>query len=84
MKYLLNNVVTYRVHTVGEAEQLHQELKNDPRFELTAFSYTTKDIKAKGETIDQYQIVKCKLVFATEKEPENDYEIDYVEAEHAF
>jgi len=52
MKYLLNTVVTYRVHTVGDAERLHQELKADHRFELTAFSYTTKDIKAKGEVID--------------------------------
>lgn len=79
MKYLLNTVVTYRVHTVGDAERLHQELKADHRFELTAFSYTTKDIKAKGEVIDQYQVVKAKLVFATEKEPENDYDIDFVE-----
>jgi hypothetical protein len=79
MKYLLNTVVTYRVHTVEDAEALHQELKKDSRFELTAFSYSTKDVKAKGELIDQYQVVKAKLVFATEKEPEGDYDIDFTE-----
>ena len=78
-KYLLNATNVYRVHTVGEVEQLHDELKHDNRFELTAFSYTTKDIKVKGEVIDQYQVVKAKLVFTNEKEPEVQYQEDYNE-----
>jgi len=31
-RYVLNNVVTYRVSTVEEVEQLHEELTNDGRF----------------------------------------------------
>lgn len=78
-KYLLNAVNTYRVHTVGEVEALHEELKKDNRFELTSFSYTTKDIKIKGEIVDQYQVVKAKLIFTPEKEPEVQYQEDYNE-----
>lgn len=79
VKYLLKSVNTYRVHTVAEVEQLHEELKHNPLFELTAFSYTTKDIKIKGEVIDQYQVVKAQLVFTNEKEPETQFEVEYHE-----
>ena len=52
IKYLLSTVNTYRVHTVNDVELLHEELKKDNKFELTSFSYTTKDIKVKGEVVD--------------------------------
>jgi hypothetical protein len=78
-KYLLNATNTYRVHTVAEVEQLHDLLKHDTNFELTAFSYTTKDIKVKGEVIDQYQVVKAKIVFTNEKEPEVEFQEEYHE-----
>ena len=79
IKYLLSATNTYRVHTVEDVERLHEELKNDIRFELVQFSYTTKDIKVKREVVDQYQVVKAKLVFTNEKEPEIMYEADYSE-----
>jgi hypothetical protein len=79
MEYLLNTVVTYRVHTVEEAEVMHERFKNDGRFELVQFSYTTKDIKVKGEVVDQYQVVKMKLIFTNEKDPEATYQLDFEE-----
>ncbi len=79
MKYLLNTVVTYRVHTVEDAERLHDELKNDGRFECVSFSRTTKYIKAKKEIIDTYEVCKAKLVFTDEKDPEANYDIDFTE-----
>lgn len=79
MKYLINVTNTYRVHTVEDVEKLHEELKQDTRFELVSFSYTTKDIKEKREVVDQYQLVKAKLVFTNEKEPEAVYEVEYNE-----
>jgi len=78
-KYLLAATNTYRVRTVEDVERLHEELKNDDRFELVQFSYTTKDIKVKREVVDQYQVVKAKLVFTSEKEPEVIYEVEYNE-----
>ena len=79
MEYLLNTVVTYRVHTVEEAEAMHERFKNDGRFELVQFSYTTKDIKEKGEVVDQYQVVKMKLKKKKEKDPEATYQLDFEE-----
>ena len=81
VKYLLTETDTYRVETVEDVEHLHEELKNSPRFQLVAFSYKTKYIKAKGEIIEEYQVVKAKLQFNEEKEPEQEvvpnYEVTY-------
>lgn len=77
IKYLINDVTTYRVETVKDVEKLHEELLADPSFELTAFSYTTKYIKVKGEIVDEYQIVKAKKVFNNEKEPESMIDVKY-------
>jgi len=79
MRYLINATNTYRVHTVNDVEDLHEELKRDPHFELVAFSYTTKFIKQKGEVVDEYQVVKAKLIFTDEKFPETAYEVTYNE-----
>ena len=79
MEYLINAVNVYRVHTVADVEALHERLKNDPKFELVAFSYTTKFIKQKGEVVDEYQVVKAKLIFADEKYPATCFEVDYNE-----
>ena len=79
MEYLLSTVVTYRVHTVEDAEALHERLKKDGRFELVAFSRTTKYIKVKKEVVDTYEVCKAKLVFTDEKDPEATYELDFTE-----
>ena len=77
MAYLINSVDTYRVNTVEEVEQLHEELKSDNRFTLASFSYKTKFVKAKGEIIDEYQLVSAKKIFDDEKNPENNITIEY-------
>ena len=76
-KFLINDVTTYRVGTVEEVEALHEELLADNTFELTAFSYTTKYIKVKGEVVEEYQVVKAKKVFNNEKEPDTDVDVKY-------
>ena len=76
-KYLINNVLTYRVPTVEDALKLRDELQQKDYAELVNFSYTTKYIKAKGEIIEEYQLVKAKLEFNTEKEPEHHIEVSY-------
>lgn len=79
VKYLISAVNTVRVHTVADVETLHEELKHNPNFELVQFSYTTKDIKVKREVVDQYQLVKYKILFTDEKEPEAQFEVEYNE-----
>lgn len=77
IKYLLSATNTYRVHTVEDAEALHEELKNNSNFELVAFSRTTKYIKEKREIVDSYELCKAKIVFTDEKDPEVRFEEEY-------
>ena len=84
MKYLISSVDTYRVDTVEEVESLHEELKNNKMFDLAAFSYKTKQVKAKGEVIDEYQLVQAKKVFTSEKEPDRILDINYEVPHDAF
>ena len=82
-RYLCQVVETIRVATVNEVEQLHNELKNDNRFELKKFEYSHKDVKAKGEIIDSYELVKATLVFNSEKEPTCSVDINF-DVENGF
>lgn len=76
-KYLINNVLTFRVPTVEDALALRDELQQTDYAELVNFSYTTKYIKAKGEILEEYQVVKAKLEFNAEKDPENYIKVNY-------
>lgn len=69
MKYLISQTDVYRVSTVAEVEQLHEELKNSPEFSLEAFSYKTKIKKSQGEIVDEWQQVTAKKVYNDEKDP---------------
>lgn len=75
--YLLKAVDTYRVATVADVEALHEELLQDPTFDLTAFSYKTKYIKEKGQVVEEYQVVAATKIFADEKEPERTVSVSY-------
>lgn len=77
MRYLLKAVDTYRVPTVADVEALHDELLANPTFDLVAFSYKTKYIKAKGAIIEEYQVVSATKVFTDEKSPERTVTVEY-------
>lgn len=77
MNYLLNSVNTYRVPTEQAALELREQLNNLDCGELVAYSYTIKEIKVKGEVVDTYYIVKAKLQFTPEKEPETVVKVEY-------
>lgn len=76
-RYVLTDTTTYRVPDVAAVEKLHEELLNDGDFQLVSFSYKTKQIKAKGEVIEEYQVVQAKRLFNEEKDPENLVDITY-------
>ncbi len=67
--YITSIVETIRVPSVSAVEELHQQLKNDNRFTLKKVEYQNKEIKSKGEVIDDYELVKATLVFNDEKDP---------------
>lgn len=77
--YLLKTTDVYRVPTVADVEALHEELLNNPAFTLVAYSYKTKYIKAKGDVVEEYQVVSATKVFNEEKEPYRHININYEE-----
>jgi len=80
-RFALNAVETYRFETEMAAEQFHDELKSDGRFELVSWSITLKeDKKAEAE----YYVVKIKKVFNTEKHLVNKYLPNCIENEFNY
>lgn len=69
-EYLINSTLTYRVPTVNDALNLRKKLEAISVGELTTFSYKTKQIKIKGEVVEEYQVVKATIAFTSEKEPD--------------
>ena len=65
MYYTLKTTTTYRVPTVEDALDLRKYLERTSVGELTAFKYTTKYIKEKGQIVDEYQVVTAKGVNVT-------------------
>ena len=70
-KYLIKTTMTYRVATVDEVEQLHEDLINNENVSLVGFGYKTKVIKQKGEIVEEYQLVTATVTINDEKEPED-------------
>ena len=70
-KYLVKTTMTYRVATVDEVEQLHEDIINNENFSLIGFGYKTKVIKQKGEIVEEYQLVTATVTINDEKEPED-------------
>lgn len=70
-KYLIKTTMTYRVATVDEVEQLHEDLINNENFSLVGFGYKTKVIKQNGEIVEEYQLVTATVTINDEKEPED-------------
>ena len=68
--YTLKSTTTYRVPTVEDALALREHLERTSHGELTGFKYTTKYIKAKGEIVEEYQLVTATITIDNEKDPE--------------
>ena len=75
--YLVKTTDVYRVDSVGEVEQFHKDLKGDPHFELESFAYQQKQVKQKGEIVDEYCLVTVKKKFNDPTEPTSDVSIAY-------
>lgn len=74
-KYLVSYNVVYRVPNVDDVLELREELSNLSNGKLESFSYTEKYIKEKGQVVEEYQLVKAKIVVNNEKEPESKADI---------
>ena len=76
-KYLIQTVETYRADTEAEAEQLIADAKASAEYELKKHNAEKKEIKQKGEIIDEYWKVNLTKKFTNEKEPTSTTKIMY-------
>lgn len=77
MKYLINNIITYRFNSIAEVEEFHDKLTHNPQYNLASFNYKTKAIKEKGEVVEEYYLVTVKLAFNDEKDPDDTIDVTY-------
>lgn len=70
MRYLIQTVETYRADTEAEAQGIIAEAKAAGEYNLTKYASEKKEVKAKGEVIDEYFKVALTKVFTDIKEPD--------------
>lgn len=71
--WILKNTTEYRIDTIEEVEQFHQQLQDQAAeggYTLTSFSWTKKEIVKQGELFDEYYICKVTFTINNPKEPE--------------
>ena len=70
MTYLIQTVETYRADTEPEAQRLIEEAKNAGEYTLTKYSSEKKEVKQKGDVIDDFYKVSLTKTFTDIKLPE--------------
>ena len=70
MAYLIQTQEIYRAATEREAQELISEAKQAGEYTLTKYSSEKKEVKAKGEVIDEYFKVSLTKTFTSIKEPD--------------
>lgn len=79
MKYLLAVTEKYRVSSEDEALKFIDEAKNDRGYVLNKYTTQKKEVKQKGEIVDEYVVVSLTKIFNNEKEPTDEIVVSYEE-----
>lgn len=81
MRYLVQTVETYRVDNEAEVVTTIEDAKKDSSYILTKYTSEHKEIKAKGEIVEEYYKVTLSKSFNNIKAPDTNikinYEVDY-------
>lgn len=77
MRYLIENIETYRVDSEDEVTELLDEAKKDGRFELAKYDCIKKEKLTKGEVEDSWFKVSLKKRFTDERDPDCFITISY-------
>ena len=77
MRYLTSVVETYRLPNDEAVKVFLEELKQDPSFEVTKYSSVKKELKQKGEVVDEWVRFSVTKAFNNEKEPDSVITISY-------
>lgn len=86
-KYLVSVVETYRVDSEEEAVRLIEESKQSNKYVLAKYSNEHKEVKQKGEIVDEFQKVSLTKIVNDIKDPYIETQIEYYkpgESETAF
>ena len=76
-KYLIQTTEIYRADSEAEAQEIINDAKAAMEYNLTKFSSEKKEVKAKGEIIDEYYKVALAKTFTDIKDPGIQVEISY-------
>lgn len=76
-KYLTTVVETYRVSTESEVEIMLEQAKNASEYTLIKYSSEKKEVKSKGEIVDEYFKLSLHKAFNDIKDPYNEINIVY-------
>ena len=77
MRYLIQTQEVYRADTDVEAQGLIIEAKQAGEYALAKYSSEKKEVKAKGEIIDEFYKVTLTKLFTDIKEPGERVTITY-------
>jgi hypothetical protein len=71
MRYLIQTVETYRADTEAEAQGVIAEAKAAGEYTLVKYTSEKKEVKAKGEVIDEFYKVTLAKTFTDIKAPDS-------------
>lgn len=77
MRYLIQTQEVYRADTDVEAQGLITEAKQAGEYELAKYSSEKKEVKVKGEIIDEFYKVTLTKLFTDIKDPGERVTITY-------
>jgi hypothetical protein len=77
MKYLTKTTETYRVDSEAEVLEMIKSAKESSQWILEGHSSKKKQVKQKGEVVDEYFMLTLTKSFNDEKEPMDDITVVY-------
>ena len=76
-KYLIQTTEVYRADSEIEAQEIIGAAKAAAEYTLTKYSSEKKEVKAKGEVVDEYYKISLTKAFTDIKEPEVQVDVIY-------
>ena len=76
-KYLIQTTEVYRADSEIEAQEIIGAAKAAAEYTLTKYSSEKKEVKAKGEVVDEYYKISLTKAFTDIKDPEIQVDVIY-------
>lgn len=77
MRYLIQTTEVYRADSETEAQEIIGAAKAAAEYTLTKYSSEKKEVKAKGEVIDEFYKITLAKTFTDIKEPDVQVDVIY-------